>query len=111
MNFARWQKLSLVEQMANIGSEVSRTLKWRNAADFAKKAFERALELFDLTITDPKNKHRLKEIIRARELFSDYIVGDNLYNSSDIQWQKYFYNFNYASNLFAKRITPKSKFH
>lgn len=99
MSFSRWKKLSLLEQMANIGSEVYRTIKWKNNADFAKKAFERALELFDLTITDKKNKKRLKEIIRARELFADYIVGENRYNSSDSQWQNYFYSFNFASRI------------
>ena len=43
----RWNELSLVEQMANIGSEVERALKWRekNNPDYAAKAYERALEL------------------------------------------------------------------
>jgi len=85
--------------MANIGSEVCRTIKWRHNPDFAKKAFDRALELFDLTMADPKNKKRLKEIVRARELFADYIIGNNQYLSSADQWQKYFYNFNYAARL------------
>ncbi len=26
----KWNKLSLIEQMANIGSEVSRTINWKN---------------------------------------------------------------------------------
>ncbi|MFH1392627.1 MAG: hypothetical protein ABIG90_03060 [bacterium] len=99
MKLSRWKKLSLIEQMANIGSEVYRTIKWRSNSDFAEKAFYRALELFDLTIEDKKNKKRLKEVIRARELFADYIIGDNQYKSSDKQWQKYFYNFNYAARI------------
>ncbi len=47
-----WQRFSFIEQMANIGSEVERALNWRakkNAA-YAQKAFERALELIDLTL-------------------------------------------------------------
>jgi len=99
MKLANWKKLSLVEQMANIGSEVYRTIKWRKHKDFAKKAFNRALELFYLTIEDKKNRKRLKEIIRARELFVDYIIGDNQYQSSDEEWQKYFYSFNYAARI------------
>lgn len=99
MKFSRWKKLSLIEQMANIGSEVYRTIKWKNNKDFANKAFERALELFDLTMMDPKNRKRLKEVARARELFADYIVGNNQYKSSADQWQKYFYNFNYAARI------------
>ena len=95
----KWHKLSLLEQMANIGSEVYRTIKWKNKnnLDFSNQAFERTLELFDLTIMDKKNKKRLKEIVRARELFADYITGDNLYQSSDEQWKKYFYAFNFGA--------------
>ena len=48
----RWEQLSLVEQMANIGSEVERALNWRKKGnlDYSLKACERALELFDLKI-------------------------------------------------------------
>lgn len=95
----RWNKLTLVEQIANIGSEVSRTINWKNKgkSDYFKLAFERALELIDLTLADPKNKERLKEIVRARELLIDYFYGQNSYNTSDESWQKYFYSFNYAA--------------
>lgn len=97
----KWRELSLMEQMANIGSEVGRTIKWKNKnnKDFANRAFERALELFDLTIDDEKNKLRLKETIRAREVFADYYIGDNIYNTSDKQWQKYFSAFNFAARI------------
>ena len=97
----RWQKLSFFEQMANIGSEVERTIKWKNKGnkDFADRAFERALELFDLTIGDSKNKRRLKEVIRAREVFADYYAGINFYNTFDKQWQKYFSAFNFAARI------------
>lgn len=99
MKLSRWQKLSLIEQMANIGSEVYRTIKWKKNKDFAQKAFERALELFDLTLQDAKNKFRLKEVARTRECFADYISGNNQYNFTKKYWEKYFYNFNYASRL------------
>lgn len=100
MRFSRWKKLSLIEQMANIGSEVYRTIKWRDKnKKFFISAFERALELFDLTLMDKKNRKRLKEVARAREVFCDYIVGDNLYGFTDKAWEKYFYHFNYASRL------------
>jgi len=95
----RWQKLSLLEQMANIGSEVERSIKWKNknSPDYARNAFERALELFDLTIEDEKNIFRLKEVLRARELFADFFAGDNIYGSTDIEWHKYFYSFGLAA--------------
>ncbi len=94
-----WRDFSLVEQMANIGSEVERAIKWRGRGDekTSMSAFIRALELFDLTIGDPKNRKRLKEITRARELFCDFFVGDNIYKQTSLQWQKYFFAFNYAA--------------
>lgn len=57
-----WNKLTFIEQMANIGSEVERTISWKNKGntEYSKMAFVRALELLDLTITCPKNLKRLK---------------------------------------------------
>lgn len=97
----KWFELSLIEQMANVGSEIYRAINWRKKGDikYAQMAFERALELFDLTAGDPKNKNRLKEILRCRELFCDFFVGDNQYQSTDNSWQNYFYSFNYAARL------------
>jgi hypothetical protein len=97
----RWYELSLVEQMANIGSEVFRAIKWKNKADLrtSQLAFERALELCDLTLADPKNIGRLREVARTREFLVDYFFGDNLYGSSDANWEKYFYAFNYAARI------------
>lgn len=97
----RWFEFSLMEQLANVGSEVIRAINWKNKnnQEYSVMAFERALELFDLTISDPKNKHRLREITRARELFADYFAGDNIYNSTDDMWMKYFYAFNYAARI------------
>lgn len=57
----RWFELSLVEQLANVGSDIERTIQWKKKGDFeySKEAFLRALELLDLTIADPKNRKRL----------------------------------------------------
>jgi len=94
----RWFKLTLIEQMANIGSEVMRAISWKQKGDegYSRLAFERALELLDLTIADSRHKHRLKEICRTREVLCDYFVGDNEYKSTDGQWEKYFYAFNFG---------------
>ncbi|MGC2310669.1 MAG: hypothetical protein WA432_03550 [Candidatus Babeliaceae bacterium] len=96
-----WFKFSLVEQLANVGSDVERTIQWKKKGnlEYSQKAFERALELLDLTIRDPKNKKRLKEPLRVREALVDYFVYDNQYGSTDELWQKYFYFFNYAAAL------------
>lgn len=94
----KWAKSSLFEQMANIGSEVHRTITWRNKnPEYSRLAFERSLELFDLTTIDKKNSSRLGEILRARELWCDYIDGNNQYGQNDEMWEKYFYAFNYAA--------------
>lgn len=91
----RWQKFSLMEQMANIGSEVARALN-RKDKDMA---FERALELLDLTMGDPKNKKRIMEVARVRELLCDYFLGRNIYSSTEQIWKDYFYSFGYAIAL------------
>lgn len=96
----RWFNLSLSEQLANIGSEVERTILWRqkNNLDYSQKAFERCLELFDLSLADSKNRSRLRELTRLREVLVDYFFGQNQYSSSDSLWQKYFLAFNYKAN-------------
>jgi len=95
----RWNKLLFVEQMANIGSEVERALNWRikKNADYAQKAFERALELIDLTLDNEKNYAHLKEVARMREAIVDYFSGVNQFMSSENSWRNYFLPFTYAS--------------
>jgi hypothetical protein len=67
----RWKQFSLAEQMGNIGSEVGRAIKLFRKQDEKsfQLAFERALELFDLTLEDDRWKGRRKEIARSREVF------------------------------------------
>ncbi len=94
----RWHELSFFEQMANIGSEVFRTISWRTKnKEYSEKAFWRTLELLDLTIGDAKNARRLKELVRLREVLVDYFCFDNQFSSSDKLWKGYFYPFNYAA--------------
>jgi len=95
----RWKELSLFEQMANIGGEVERALKWRekNNADYSQRAFERALELVDLTLEYSHNRSHLKEIARLREALVDYFLGTNEFQSTESSWRKYFSHFTYAA--------------
>jgi len=100
----RWWELSLAEQMGNIGSEVSRATKWsgRNA-DLARGALERALELFDLTLDDPRHRAspaRLREIARAREVVVDFLDGTNEYGATAANLQKYFDAYALAARRF-----------
>lgn len=101
MASGRWFKFSLVEQLANVGMDIDRTIRLRNKGDLeaSKQAFERALELLSLTILDPKHKGRLRELTRVREALIDYFVYDNEYGSSDKLWQNYFMDYNYAAAI------------
>jgi len=96
----QWFSKSIFEQMANIGSEVERTIKWRDRDQkYSRMAFERCLELIDLTASDPKNRNRLGEILRSREVLVDYFMGENTYRSTDKLWKNYFYCFTYAARI------------
>jgi len=95
----RWNHLSFLEQMANIGSEVERALKWRlkdNSA-YSQQASERILELIDLTLDSVKGFARLKEVARLREAVVDYFFGVNQFKSTEVLWKKYFSGFTYAA--------------
>lgn len=95
----RWKELDFLGQMANVGSEVERAIKWKNKnkPDYSRRSFERALELLDITIADEKNKKRLRELLRVRETLADYFAFSNLYKSTDEVWQKYFLAFGVAA--------------
>ena len=95
----RWKELSFLEQMANIGSEVERAVSWKEKGnpDYGRQAFYRALELMELTLDDEKNRKRLKELARVKELFIDWFAFDNIYHSSASSWRGYFYPFNFAA--------------
>ena len=96
----RWQTLSLAEQMANIGSEVARTARWRGQDEkHCAAAADRALELMDLTIHDPRWRTRLKEITRAREIFIDALSGGKEYLSSLADLDRYFLYFAVAARI------------
>ncbi len=99
MTSERWEKLSFFDQMANIGSEVERAIGWKKKQniEYSQMAFERALSLLDLTIGDLKNKKRLRELFRLREILADYFYGNNSFLSSDSLWHNYFYPFNWAA--------------
>ena len=94
----QWQKLSLIEQLGNIGSEISRAVNWRDKDQKSyENAIDRALELLDLTIGDSRWQGRLKEIVRTRELLCDAILGGKEYKTSLDDLDRYFFHFALAS--------------
>jgi len=95
----RWRELPLFERMANIGGEVERALTWRakNNAEYSRLAFERALELIDLSLEYSHRPSHLREIARLREALVDYFHGANEFGSTESSWRNYFSLFTYAA--------------
>ena len=105
-NMERWAEMPFIVQMANIGSEVGRTFKWKRKGNenMAKGAFVRALDLFDLTIavgriSEPFSLRgsMLKEVIRARDQFCEEYLSED--NDALLLSDKYFSHFAKACAL------------
>ncbi|OHA07214.1 MAG: hypothetical protein A3B34_00200 [Candidatus Sungbacteria bacterium RIFCSPLOWO2_01_FULL_54_21] len=80
--------------MGNIGSEVSRALHWKGKNEQAfEGAIARALELLDFTIQDARWKHRLKELVRARELIADALYEGKEYGTTFEYLDQYFLQY------------------
>lgn len=101
LHAGRWWELTLAQQLGNVGSEVSRTLKWRERnPKIAQGAFERCLELMDLTLADPRHLRsvsRLRELARTREVLVDFFAGSNIYGSTESSLQRSFDAFAVAA--------------
>ena len=98
----RWETLSLAEQMGNIGSEISRVIRWKNKGNLKRmtRALDRALELIDLSIrwaqrSDIRQIHpgAIRELCRLREVVCDCYLGENEYESDDVSMLRYFDQF------------------
>ncbi|MFN4227183.1 MAG: hypothetical protein ACK4F0_03465 [Candidatus Ratteibacteria bacterium] len=93
---SKWFEIDFIEQMANIGIEVLRGINWKSKnKKYFKVSIEKAIELIDLTKMDLKNRKRLKEICRLKEILIDYFYGNNEFKSSDKLWENYFNPFIY----------------
>ena len=93
---ARWGGLTVAEQLAHVGSEVERALRAHEARHDARRdlALARALELFDLTATDPRWRGpRRREILRAREEFCAQLLAEHPPACAASGLRKYFLAF------------------
>jgi len=88
----KWEGMPFLKRLANIGSEVYRTIKCKNEKKFeySDLAFLRSLELFDLTYQTTMTSSQSKELCRLREAWVDYYKYDNIYKTDDKFWQDYF---------------------
>ncbi|HCR41961.1 TPA: hypothetical protein DIV45_01175 [Patescibacteria group bacterium] len=100
LSHGRWSELTLVEQLGNIGSEVSRMINWRDKdKDIAERAFERVLELIDFTLANLHNKYRLREIARSRELLVTHWIAGSPTSALELdRLNKYFFQFALLAN-------------
>ena len=86
--------------MANVGSEVERSIRAKEAANETRlyHALARALELFDLTAADDRWRGpRRREILRAREEFCRLFFADDAPRGSAHGLKRYFLAFAVAA--------------
>ena len=89
----RWARLSLIEQMGNISSEVGRAINSRDNPERRDAAIERALDLFSATAACYRGL-RLREILRSRDEFLSLFYGDSTDYSGV---ERYFHHFALAA--------------
>jgi hypothetical protein len=92
----RWQRLSIVHQLAHIGSEVERAIRAHETGKQSRfdAAIARALELFDMTASDRRwHLARRREVLRAREEFCRLFYSDDVHPGSAEGLRRYFLAF------------------
>jgi hypothetical protein len=103
----RWFSFSVCEQLGNVGSEFERAANAFRRGDRERfdKAFERMLDLFDLTTEDPKWRRpcRLRELRRLREEACDVFYGGEIFGTSIETLQKHFLYFAIAARAAVER--------
>lgn len=103
----RWRTLTLMEQLANVGSEVERAIRAHESGNESRRsmALARALELFDLTAADDRWRGpRRREILRAREEFCRLFFADHVPRGSARGLRRYFLAFAVAARNGAARV-------
>jgi len=96
----RWKSLTLIEQLANVGSEVDRAIRAHKAGrtDRRDAAVDRCLELFDLTAADDRWRGaRRREVLRAREEFCALFWGGGERQEAAASLSRYFLYFALAA--------------
>lgn len=92
-----WAALDVFNQMGNIGSEVGRAFnaKRRGKERWMMSAFYRGMDLMNATVESwaARGDGRIKELLRARELFAESILTDR----EDPTLEKYFMEFAMAA--------------
>lgn len=96
----RWGNFTIWQQLLAVGSEVgrARSSEERDDKDGKRRALERAMELLDFTIADPRwRNHRLAELLRARELVAGHFDGSDAYDSTLADLENYFNDYGWLN--------------
>jgi hypothetical protein len=107
MDRDRWARLSICEQMGNIGAEVGRAInaKRSDMPERMEGAINRALDLFSATVEvllrEGTHKHRAREVLRARDEFLALFYDDRFGEADKIE--EYFMHFAVAARKQAHR--------
>ena len=88
----KWYSMSVEDQISNIGGEVNRAINWdkKGNRERARNFCNKAKELLQLSIEDPKNRHRIGEFFNGICELDDRFFGENKYNTSDETLLKYY---------------------
>jgi hypothetical protein len=95
-----WQRFSIVEQLANVGSEVERAIRSHESGAQVRfdNALSRALDLFDQTASDPRwSLPRRREVLRAREEFCRLFFDPSVSEDAAPSLRRYFLAFAIAA--------------
>jgi hypothetical protein len=100
---ARWQKLSLFEQLGNVSSEIGRSLQARRSGSTERMeaSIERALDLIEATVqaTLKAKPYRAKEILRAKDQYLRLFFGGEEDLSGTASVERYFAQFAMAARM------------
>jgi hypothetical protein len=102
MDRERWAKLTILEQMGNIGAEVGRAISAKRRGDGARMegAVNRALDLFSATVEtllkDKAQRHRAREVLLSRDEFMSILYDEGRFGEAD-KIEAYFMNFAMAA--------------
>lgn len=91
-----WKKMSLAEQLGNVGSDFDRAIRWKQKkqAKLAMSAAQRTLDQIDQTLSDDRHAgYRRKEIARLREEVCRELFSDEIKMESAKQLRRYFLAF------------------
>lgn len=96
-----WITKSLIEQLANIGSEVHRAISWRerNNPKYSKLSFDRSIELIDFTLTSKLTQLQKNEILKLKECWSGFYLSNKNDKLTKEYWEEYFYKITYEYAL------------